>query len=297
LSALATAFPQNVEVQFQLADLDMAEKKYSPAEARFEQLYGKDKYRALTGLVEIYRLQGQMEKAISRLTLEMGKSPNTAAIHFLLADTAMRAGRYDLALDHYQQLKIMNSRSPEVHMRLGTLYQLKGDFSKAIASFEAAKELAPRNPLVESALGDAFRLAGRNAEAMASYRRALVLDPENAILMNNLAYTLLDLGGAQDEARKLAEQALKKAPQNPNFADTLGMVYLKKNLDASALQVFSGLTQRFPDNPVFRYHYALTLTQEGQKAKAKTELELALRKSPPDDLRRNIQVSLAKIQQ
>jgi predicted Zn-dependent protease len=51
-TALATAFPQNVEIQFQLANLDMAEKKYSPAEARFEQLYEKDKYRALSRLVE-----------------------------------------------------------------------------------------------------------------------------------------------------------------------------------------------------------------------------------------------------
>jgi tetratricopeptide (TPR) repeat protein len=226
----------------------------------------------------------------------MGKSPNTATIHFPLADTAMRAGRYDLALDHYQQPQIMTPGSPEVYMRLGTLYRLKGDSSKAIASFQAAKELAPRSPLVEGALGDAFRAAGRNAEAMASYRRALALDPQNAILMNNLAYSLLDMGGAQDEARKRGAGP-ETSPQNPNFADTVGMVYLKKNLDASALQVFSGLTQRFPDNPVFRYHYALTLTQEGQKAKAKTELQLALRKNPPDDLRRNIQASLAKIQQ
>jgi len=137
-------------------------------------------------------------------------------------------------------------------------------------------------------------MTGRNAEAAAGYRRVLVLDTENANAMNNLAYTLLDMGGA-DEAQKLAEQALQKSPRSPSFADTLGMVYLKKNLDDSAMQVFTGLTQRFPDNPVFRYHYALTLTQKGQKAKAKTELEVALSKSPSDELRKNIQTSLAKV--
>jgi Tfp pilus assembly protein PilF len=181
-------------------------------------------------------------------------------------------------------------------MRLGVLYQLKGDMTKAIASFQEALELAPTDPSAAAALADAYRVAGRNVEAMANYRRVLVLDPENANAMNNLAYTLLDSGGAPDDAQKLAEQALQKAPKNPNFADTLGMVYLKKNLEDSAMQVFSGLTQRFPDNPVFRYHYALSLTGKGQKAKAKTELEVALRKSPPDELRRNIQSSLAKMQ-
>jgi predicted Zn-dependent protease len=114
--------------------------------------------------------------------------------------------------------------------------------------------------------------------------------------MNNLAYTLLDTGGS-DEAQSLVEKALQKSPSNPNFADTLGMVYLKKNLEDSAVQVFSGLTQRFPDNPVFRYHHALSLTQKGQRAKAKAELEVALSKSPPDELRKSIQSSLAKIAQ
>ena len=97
--------------------------------------------------------------------------------------------------------------------------------------------------------------------------------------------------------RNWRNSALQKCTKSPNFADTLGMVYLRKNLDDSALQVFSGLTQRFPDNPTFRYHYALTLTHKGQKAKAKTELEVALNKKPSDDLRKNIQSSLTKIQQ
>ena len=296
LTALATELPQNAEVQFQLASLDLSEKKYPQAETRLEQLYQKDKYRALAGLAEAYRQQGQLDKALSRLTLELGKSPDTVPIHSLLADTALRASKYDLALQQYEQLQILLPRSAQVQTRLGTVYQLKGDLPKALASFRQASELAPRDPLVAAALADAFRMTGRNAEAVAGYRRVLVLDAETANAMNNLAYALLDLGGA-DEAQKLVERALQKSPRSPNFADTLGMVYLKKNLDDSALQVFSGLTQRFPDNPVFRYHYALTLTQKGQKAKAKTELEVALSKSPSDELRKTIQTSLAKVQQ
>jgi tetratricopeptide (TPR) repeat protein len=296
LTSLATEVPQNVEVQFQLANLDMAEKKFSPAEARFEQLYQKDKYRSLAGLTDVYRAQGEFDKALSRLTLELGKSPNTAAIHYLLAETALRAKKYDLALDQYKQLQVLTPRSAQLQMRLGVVYQLKGDFSKAIASFQAAKEMAPGDSLITGALADAFRISGRNAEAVQSYRRVLVLDPENANAMNNLAYTLLDTGGS-DEAQSLVEKALQKSPSSPNFADTLGMVYLKKNLEDSAVKVFSGLTQRFPDNPVFRYHYALSLTQKGQRAKAKTELEVALSKSPPDELRKSIQSSLAKIAQ
>jgi tetratricopeptide (TPR) repeat protein len=295
LAGLANDFPQDIDVQFQLAAVDLAERKFPQAEARLQQLYAKDSFRALAGLVDAYRAEGDIDKALSRLKLELGKSPNTTAVHSLLAETAMRASKYDLALEQYEQLEILGVRSSQLQMSLGEIYQLKGDFNKAIASFQKAQDLAPRDPATIGALGNAFRLAGHKAEAMVSYRRVLTLAPENADAMNNLAYILLDTGGAPDEARRLVERALQKSPKNPNFADTLGMVYLKKSLEDSALQVFSGLVQRYPENPVFRYHYGLSLSQKGQKTKAKSELEIALRKSPPDPLRRSIQTSLANI--
>ena len=297
LNSLAKDAPQDLAVQFQLAAIDLAEKKLPQAEARLLQLYDKQKLTALAGLVDVYRAEGRMDKAISRLTLELGKSPNTAVIHSMLADALMGGGKYDAALEQYKQVLNLGVHPADLYFRMGRVYVLKGDFKNAVASFQAAVDATPKDPVAESALADALRMTGRNAEAMATYRRALVLNPADANVMNNLADTLLDIDGMLDEAQKMAEGALQKSPKNPNYADTLGMVYLKKNLQDSALHVFSGLAQRFPDNPVFLYHYALSLSQEGQQSKAKTELELALHKSPPNDLRRSIQTSLAKIRQ
>jgi tetratricopeptide (TPR) repeat protein len=296
LNSLAAEAPQNIDVQFQLASLDLAEKKLPQAETRLLQLYDKQKLMALNMLVEVYVAEGLPDKAISRLTMELAKSPNTVPIHSMLAETLMRQGKYGSAIDQYKQMQILGVRSTQLQMRLGTAHRLSGDLDKAIASFQEARVLAPHDPMVEGALADALRLAGRNSEAIASYRRLLSLDSENANAMNNLAYIILDTGGSTDEAQKLEEQALRKAPTNQNYADTLGMVYLRRNLKDSAYQVFNGLVQRFPDDPVFRYHYALTLTQKGQKEQAKNELAVALSKNPSNDLRRSIQSSLAEIQ-
>jgi protein O-GlcNAc transferase len=250
---------------------------------------------ALPALVDVYHAEGRMDKAISLLTVELGKSPNKAVIHSMLADALLLESKYDAALDQYKQIQILGVRSVDLDFRMGRVYMLKGDFKNAVASFQSASDAAPKDPTAAIALGDAFRATGRNAEAAASYRHALALDPENANVLNNLAYTLLDTG-TLDEAQKLAERALQESPKNPDYADTLGMVYLKKNLQDSAVQVFTGLTQRFPDNPVFLYHYAISLSQKGQQSQAKTELDLALHKNPPDDLRKSIQSSLAAIQ-
>ena len=296
LNSLAAEAPQSLEVQFQLASLDLAEKKFPQAETRLLQLYDKQKLMALNMLVEVYIAEGLPDKAISRLTMELAKSPNTVPIHTMLAETLMRQGKYGLAIDQYKQMQILGVRSAQLQMRLGTAYRLNGDLDKAVAGCQEARVLAPRVPPIVGALAVALRLAGRNAEAIASYRRLLALQPGNANAMNNLAYMILDTGGSADEAQKLEEQALHSAPTNQNYADTLGMVYLRRNLKDSAYQVFNGLVQRFPDDPVFRYHYALTLTQKGQKEQAKNELYIALSKNPSNDLRKDIQTSLAEIQ-
>ena len=297
LTSLASDAPENIEVQFQLVAIDLAEKKFPQAEARLQQLYQKSKFMAVAGLVDAYVAQGKTDKAVSRLNLELAKSPDATWIPTMLAEVYMRQAKYDLALEQCRRLQALGDKSAPLQVRFGRAYQLKGDLVKALASFEAAKELAPQDVAVLNALADVQQMTGRKQEAISNYRRILVLDPDNADAMNNLAYTLLDTGGAPEEARTLVEHALQKSPQNPTYADTLGMVYLKRNLGDSAVQVFSGLVQRFPDNPAYRYHYAVSLSQKGQRAKAKSELEISLHKSPPDDLRKSIQSSLAAIQQ
>jgi tetratricopeptide (TPR) repeat protein len=300
LAGLQEDFPENTEVQFQAAALYLAEKKFPDAEAQFEKLYAKERIRALAGLVETHRAEGRLDKALTRLTIELGKPQDLAALHSLMAETAARAGKYDMALQQYQELLRLDPKSAQLHVRIGVIYKLKGDLKEAIESFQTAKELAPNDPTATGALADAFQLDGRATAAMVNYRRMLVLEPENVNAMNNVAFLLVNNNnpGRQDldEAQRLVEHALQKSPKDPHFADTLGVVYLKKNLEDSALQVFGGLVQRFPDEPTYRYHYGLSLSQKGQRAKAKSELEVALRKSPSDDLRQSIQSSLAYLQ-
>ena len=295
LANLAREFPQDTEVQFQTASLDIAEKKNQEAEAILEKLYQKDRVRALAGLEQAYRAEGRADKALSRLTTEVGKSGESTGLRVLLAETATRSGKYDVALEQYKYL-LAQRQNAQLQIRLGGVYQLKGDLKSALESYQTAKDLAPRDPVAVGALADAFRMAGRNAEALVNYQKLLQLQPDNAIAMNNVAFLLLENGSGVDEAQRLAERAVQKSPQDPNFADTLGMVYMRRNLGDSAMQVFGGLVHRFPDNPEYHFHYGLALTQRGDKSKARNEFQMALRKSPSDDLRKSIQSTLAKIQ-
>jgi Flp pilus assembly protein TadD len=229
------------------------------------------------------------------LNSELKKFPDSGTVRALLADSALYSRNYDLALEHYQYLLAKGVRSEQLQMRLGVVYELKGNYPQAVASFEMAKSLAPRDAAANIALADALRLAGRDQEAIASYRSALALSPENPKAMNSLAFLLVNGDGKVEEAETLVQRALQKAPQESDYRDTLGLVYLKKNLKDSAVTVFQNLVKKHPDNPLYRYHYGLALFQTGQNARAKAELETALPKKPPENVRKGIETTLAKI--
>jgi tetratricopeptide (TPR) repeat protein len=206
----------------------------------------------------------------------------------------MQAGKYDLALNHYQQLFALEPNSEPVCLALGTAYRMKGDIPTALSYYQKAGAIAPKDRTPLLLTGDALQAAGRKPEALGTYRRLLQLNAEDAVANNAVAYLVTETGGNLDEALKLAQKALQLSPKQPNFSDTLGWIYFKRNLNDSAVQVFRVLTQDYPDNPVFHYHFGMVLLQKGDKETAKTELKNALSKKPSDEVRGSIESALAK---
>jgi tetratricopeptide (TPR) repeat protein len=296
LAALEREFPQNYEVQLQLAMLALRDKKYKDAEDRFRKLAqdAPQDVRSTTGLVNTLAAESQMDKAIALLEEDLKKAPANNQVRYLLASTALQAGKYDLALNHYQQLFALSPKSEPICLALGAAYRMKGDFPTALSYFQKAAAIAPKDRAPLLMTGDALQAAGRKPEALETYRRLLQLNAEDAVANNAVAYLVTETGGNLDEALKLAQKALQLSPKQPNFSDTLGWIYFKRNLNDSAIQVFRVLTQDYPDNALFHYHFGMVLLQKGDKATAKSELNNALSKKPSGEMRGDIESALAK---
>jgi tetratricopeptide (TPR) repeat protein len=296
LAALEKDFPQNYEVQLQLAMLALRDKKYKEAEDRFRKLAqnAPQDGRSTTGLVNALAAENQMDKAVALLEEDLKKSPGNNQVRYLLASAEMQAGKYDLALNHYQQLFAIAPKSEQISLALGAAYRMKGDIPTALSYYQKAGALAPKDRVPLLMTGETLQAAGRIPEALATYRRLLQLNAEDAVANNAIAYLVAETGGNLDEALKLAQKALQLSPKQPNFSDTLGWIYFKRNLNDSAVQVFRVLTQEYPDNPLFHYHFGMVLLQKGDKETAKTELNNALSKKPSGEVRGNIESALAK---
>jgi len=113
------------------------------------------------------------------------------------------------------------------------------------------------------------------------YDAAIKLEPTNAVMLNNYAYLLAQTGGNLDNALSYAQRAMQSKPEVDEIADTLGWIYLKKQLTDNAIEMFQKVVNKQPKNPVYRYHLAMALDQKGDRAEAKRHVQLALQNNPP----------------
>jgi tetratricopeptide (TPR) repeat protein len=296
LTTIVAQNPNVWEARLQVAALDLAEKNYKAAEDTFRAMYTQTKdSRALMGLTETYVTQGQFDNAIKILKEEVAKAPDRSDYYVAMGNIAVRAKYYDQAIADYQKALDKFPRSADVWIRMGETQRLKGDIEASKASFTKAKDLAPTNitPYLELAL--IYDAAGQRDLARPMYEQILKIQPDHPVALNNLAYMLAESGADLDQALTMAQRAKQKMPQDTNVADTLGWIYIKKNLAESAIGIFSELVRTEPGKSTYHYHLAMALAQKGDKVAAKKELEIALKDKPAKEEEEKIRALMSKM--
>ena len=75
---------------------------------------------------------------------------------------------------------------------------------------------------------------------------------------------------------QLAQTAKAQMPGNHAVDDTLGLVYIKKNLSSLAVPPLLAATKAAPQVASYHYHLGLAYAAAGDDAKARAALEKAL---------------------
>jgi tetratricopeptide (TPR) repeat protein len=274
LNTLSREHPGSEEIELRLAALNVAEKKYPDAEALYRRFYqsGSSDLRPFEGLLELYLIQHQPQRAQALLDDEIKRSPNSRPVHFLLASAAIKEGKLDVAREQYEWIRAVDPNSLEVYESLGALYQLQGRTKEAIESYKKASQLAPNDARILGSIAILQTNVGATKDAIATLEKQLARDPGNPSAMNNLAYNLAENGSDLDRALNLAENAVRKVPDNPAFMDTLGWVYAKRGLDQSAIQVFRVLVKKYPNEQAYRSHLDSVLAHGKSAGGAKREV-------------------------
>ncbi|MEO8657280.1 MAG: tetratricopeptide repeat protein [Bryobacteraceae bacterium] len=297
LEETSQAYPGSRDAQFQMALLNLADHKTVESEKMFRSLQQSDTRdpRGLLGLVETYMATGRMKEAQQVLTDELTRQPARDDIRLALANVSYRAGSYSVAIENYKKLLEKRSDDSQMWLRLGIVYGRDGKFSNAHESYSKALSINPNDPVTTVEQAMLYEAEGKRQQAVPLYNATLKLQPDNPVALNNLAFIMAEDGRDLDQALTYSQRAKQKLPTNVDIADTLGWVYIKKNLSDNAIEVFRDLTAKQPQNATFRYHLALALVQKGDKGQARRELDVALRAKPQKPMEDKIRELMSRI--
>jgi len=300
LDAMAKNNPGSPDVQFQLGVVNLAENKFKEAEEAFRRAsqLNPANSRGLMGIVETDMAQNKTEAALTLLQAEAGKAPGRVDIQLALGAVAVRAGKFDLGITSFQKALEADKGSKsqgEIYLRLGETYRRKGDLDAALQSLQKARTTLPGNIIVLGTLAEVLDQAGRKTEAKQVYEAALKLDQNNGVALNNLAFLMAENNGDLDDALTKAQRAKQLLPNLAEINDTLGWIYLKKNLPDNAVEIFKELVSKQPNQSTFRYHLAMALSQKGDKSRALEQLKEALKYNPPKEEKDKIQQMISRL--
>jgi len=301
LDAMLKTNPNSSDVLFQLGVVNLAETRYKEAEDAFRRAYQLNpaSSRGLMGMVETEMAQNKIDAALALLQAEADKAPNHLDFLLALGNTAVRAGKYDMAIATFEKVLARTDKGSkaqgDIYLRLGETYRRKGDLSNAIQELQQARTTLPDNTVVLTTLALVLDGASRKSEAKQVYEATLKLEPNNGVVLNNLAFLIAESGGDLDDALTKAQRAKQLLPNLSEVSDTLGWIYLKKNLYDNAIDVFKDLVTKQPAQSTFHYHLAMALSQKGDKSRALEQLKEALKYNPPKEEKDKIQQMIGRL--
>ena len=153
---------------------------------------------------------------------------------------------------------------------------------KADASAQQALQLNAQLALVHVALGSVFSLKAEHDKAFTAFAQALKLEPTNIFAWRGKVYALRS-AQRYDEAIQLAQQGLKRFPQERLFADALGGIYVEQNNFIKAEEAFRLSIQLQPDtvNAYAGLYIALDHQNRSDEAMQTLQQGLQIRSSEP----------------
>jgi tetratricopeptide (TPR) repeat protein len=277
LRELLARFPKVAAVHTQQGMLLARQNKLAAARAEFDRslaLQPAD-LEAFGGLVALDMVARNFTVARTRVEARL-KSDRTPALLTLAARVYASSDDLTTAEQLLRQAISLDSSYLAAYGALAQVYLSERKLDAAKNEFEALSERSPKPVAALTMVGILLEANGDVEGARDRYERVLEIDPEAAVAANNLAWIYAQHGGNIDVALHLAQTAQKRLPDVPEVADTLGLIYYKKNLASLALSLFKASAIKEPGNAVYQYHLGLAYASAGDSERAKASLTKAL---------------------
>lgn len=193
-------------------------------------------------------IDGRYRGALMRLRRAIEQDPENLDLRVGLVDVYRLMGDYDSAISEAKQALSINANSIELYRSMGATYVDQGELmlarfvlQKALDTLEGAREHAG----LHESLGRVYHLEDKLLLARAFYERALEIDDSmfpSRIFLSELHMT--DRNYA--DAVMLLEFARARRPDDPGLLITLGVAYRGVGREEDAVEAYKAAIQADP---------------------------------------------------
>lgn len=242
------------------------------------------------------------ELAIDIADNALKEKEDFAPLHYIkgsaILDSAPASFTPADALYHLQRAVLLEPTNSRYLYKASIAHDLEQNFEQAIEAASAAAGLQPKDAFMWQHLGE-LQLKYRNyKEAIAAYTEAVRLEPENATLLNNLAFTCLEVNQNLPQALEMARKSVELMPGFVFNSDTLAWALYKNRQFTEALEVIGPIYEdRSELTAEVDFHYAMILHANKLLAEpVKTLEKLLARPDVINNLSLQKQINEAKMQ-
>ncbi len=175
--------------------------------------------------------------------------------------------------------------SSRVHHNQGSLYQQRGEFDKALQYYGQAltrrSHLRTDSAMTLHAIASVHFTRGAYLEAAQSYREIIKIKPNDTKAPLGLVTVLIKLGRFDDALTHLSKFR-GQDPQNAEFNNLSGFIYLKQMMPDKAIPYFKQSLKLNPNGYDAKLNLGVALGLLGKNDKSKWYLQQAYSQRPRD---------------
>jgi tetratricopeptide (TPR) repeat protein len=236
--------------------------------------------------VELGRYYGAMaEPALAKATFERwtARHPEDADMLINAGLTAFDAADYAQALDFFEKATeaalVEEQKSGARTFRANTLDML-GRYDEAVEAYEEVIAETPEWWEAHANLGICHARNGQPARAEAAFRRGLEDCPGSPEIRDELAAHLLSERRDLPEALRLSEEAVALGRDEIRHLHTLGEARLAIGDESGAAEAYSAMLALDPENPEAHLELGLLYEARGEAREAEEHFVESLKSDP-----------------
>lgn len=263
-----------------LAEMQLAAGQAALAAQTFREAVAADGQHAGAhfGLGRALAAQADLQAAADAFARAAQAAPKIPLPLLALADVQARLGRLAAARDSSERAWRMDPQSLRACLLHAQMLTLAGQREPAerVLQQGLAHHQGSNAAALHLQLGTLQQQSGRLKEAQESYLAATRADAGFHPAYNNLAWLAAEQKRELPQALSWIQQALRLAPSNAGYHDTLGFVHEASGRPADAVAAYTVATQADGTQPLFAYHLGRALQTAGQPERALAAFDKAL---------------------